>query len=245
MRPAPPAYLPAFAPSPILENAALRERFLDELGTCGEVSAAAATVGVPRTSLYRARRMLPDFAHGWAAVMRHRQPGGGRAPGTAATDRSWPASVRARFLDSLARTGAVPGAAAAAGKTIDVAYRLRAADPAFARDWDAAIERAVDAVEAVLFDRALNGFTRTVVQAGKIVTDVHEYSDALAIFLLRARRSGVYGTGKAVAADAGPVTPPVTREDLLARINAMLARDPSRAGTRAVDEAERDSPTEA
>lgn len=42
--------------------------FLERLGRTGSVRAAADAAGVPRSSLYKWRQALPDFAAEWAAA---------------------------------------------------------------------------------------------------------------------------------------------------------------------------------
>lgn len=48
-----------------------RIRFLDALAGHGNVRAAAASVGVSRETVYRARRRYADFAHCWDAALVH------------------------------------------------------------------------------------------------------------------------------------------------------------------------------
>jgi hypothetical protein len=62
-----------------------------------------------------------------------------------------------RFLDTLSVQGTVSHAAQAAGVSRNTAYRWRQEDHEFAAAWDEAHENAVDAVESVLYQSALNG----------------------------------------------------------------------------------------
>ncbi len=62
-----------------------------------------------------------------------------------------------RFIDALTVQGTVYHAAQAAGVSRWTAYRWRQDDLAFASLWDEAIENAVDAVENVIYQRALGG----------------------------------------------------------------------------------------
>ena len=64
-----------------------------------------------------------------------------------------------RFIDALTAQGTVYHAAQAAGISRQTAYRWRDEDLAFAEQWDEAIENAVDAVENVVYQRALGGDT--------------------------------------------------------------------------------------
>ena len=62
-----------------------------------------------------------------------------------------------RFIATLTAEGTVLHAAKAAGVSRWTAYRWRHEDLAFAELWDEAIENAVDAVENVVYHRALGG----------------------------------------------------------------------------------------
>src|ERR1043165_3784240 len=64
-----------------------------------------------------------------------------------------------RFIETLATQGTVSHAAQAAGVSRNTAYRWRQDDHEFACLWDEAHSTAVDAVESVLYQKALNGDT--------------------------------------------------------------------------------------
>jgi transposase-like protein len=64
-----------------------------------------------------------------------------------------------RFIETLAAQGTVSHAAQAAGVSRNTAYRWRIEDREFAACWDDAHEKAVDAVESVLYQKALSGDT--------------------------------------------------------------------------------------
>jgi hypothetical protein len=74
-------------------------------------------------------------------------------------------------------------------------YELRKRNPAFAKAWDEAEERAADALEAEAWRRAVVGVQEPIVSSGKVVRDddgqplaIRRYSDALMLALLKARR---------------------------------------------------------
>ncbi len=50
------------------------DRFLRHLRQGGSVRAAADAAGAPRSSLYKWRKTLPDFAAAWRAVPGRRRP---------------------------------------------------------------------------------------------------------------------------------------------------------------------------
>jgi hypothetical protein len=79
------------------------------------------------------------------------------------------------FLEALRNSPNVKAACRAADIARSLAYREKAADPAFGEAWDDAIADAVDDLEEAAFHRA-----RTE-------------SDTLAIFLLKSHRRDVYG----------------------------------------------------
>src|ERR1043165_1919221 len=64
-----------------------------------------------------------------------------------------------RFIETLATQGTVSHAAQAAGVSRNTAYRWRQDDHEFACLWDEAHSTAVDAVESVLYQKALSGDT--------------------------------------------------------------------------------------
>ena len=64
-----------------------------------------------------------------------------------------------RFIETLAAQGTVSHAAQAAGVSRNTAYRWREDDREFAACWDEAHEKAVDAVERSLYQKAVSGDT--------------------------------------------------------------------------------------
>jgi hypothetical protein len=64
-----------------------------------------------------------------------------------------------RFVAALSVQGTVSHAAQAAGVSRNTVYRWRIEDREFASRWDDAHEKAVDAVESVLYQKALGGDT--------------------------------------------------------------------------------------
>jgi hypothetical protein len=100
-----------------------------------------------------------------------------------------------RFLKALAETGIVSVAVEIAGTSRTRVYELRKRNPAFAKAWEEAEERAADALEAEAWRRAVVGVQEPLVSSGKVVRDddgqplaIRRYSDALMIALLKARR---------------------------------------------------------
>ena len=105
------------------------------------------------------------------------------------------------FLEALVDTVNVTLACRRAGIARRTAYDWREADAGFARKWDDAIDEGVDLLEAELHKRAFEGVERPVYYKGEQVGTWRFYSDALAMFLLKAHRPERYrGTATGTAA---------------------------------------------
>ncbi|MFA5990274.1 MAG: hypothetical protein WC803_11810 [Sphingomonas sp.] len=107
------------------------------------------------------------------------------------------ATRRKRFLARLSETANVSRSARDAGMSSSALYRHRALHAGFAKQWDDAIDAAMDELEDALIHRAKHGVERPVYFGGKQVGTVRNYSDALGMFLLKAKRPEVYNRLKA------------------------------------------------
>ena len=96
----------------------------------------------------------------------------------------WSAERQRLFLCTLAETGSVHLACAAARLSARSAYRLRARSPAFAAAWDVADQLAVGRLSALAFDRAIHGRIEQVWQEGMLVAEKRLPSDRLLMWLL-------------------------------------------------------------
>jgi hypothetical protein len=92
------------------------------------------------------------------------------------------------FIEELARSGNVLLSSRKAGVSRTTVYLARKDDPAFADNWDDAMDEAVDLLEAVARGRAVNGIDKPIYRGGVQVGTIREYSDTLLIFLLKAHR---------------------------------------------------------
>lgn len=72
------------------------------------------------------------------------------------------------------------------------AYEWRDEDPAFAAAWERAKAIGMDALEDEATRRAFEGFDRPIVHQGVITATMREYSDTLAIFLLKGGKPEKY-----------------------------------------------------
>lgn len=97
------------------------------------------------------------------------------------------------FLASLTLTPNVAEACRQAGITRKAAYDLRKSDPEFAKLWDEALEESTDELVGEAYRRAKDGTQKPVFYKGMEVGQIREYSDTLAIFLLKCHRRKVYG----------------------------------------------------
>ena len=99
---------------------------------------------------------------------------------------------RQAFLAELAKNGNVTLSARAAGITRDAAYKARNRSQKFAVQWDAALQSAMDLLEAEAWRRAAVGYDEPVHYRGERVDVVRKYSDTLLIFLLKGGRPERY-----------------------------------------------------
>ncbi|MEQ5788311.1 hypothetical protein J3454_10440 [Erythrobacter sp. NFXS35] len=110
--------------------------------------------------------------------MAKRDPAQNNAPNRsgAARDRNW----RTRFLDHLAESSNVTRSAEHAGVDVSRVYRLRRAQPDFARQWQAALSEGYSHLEMEVLRRLREGNFKT--------TDNEKFDFANAIRLLSAHR---------------------------------------------------------
>jgi hypothetical protein len=102
-----------------------------------------------------------------------------------------PARKLAAFLGHLAEGHTIAAACRYAGVARSTAYERRKTDREFAAAWAEAEDVGIGVLEAEARRRAVEGVAVPRTVAGQRV-DVTEYSDALLMFLLKAKRPGVY-----------------------------------------------------
>jgi len=153
-----------------MENAA----FLRHLRKTGNATAAARALGAPPCRFHRRRARHPDFAVRWdaALVVAHAALSG---DGTGATARHaaepqiWSIkggnrqlrrakaglvdhAARQNFLAALSATANVSLSAAAGRHAASTFYRLRHRNPAFAREWQLALEMGYERLKMSLME---------------------------------------------------------------------------------------------
>ena len=115
---------------------------------------------------------------------------------------------RKGFLEALAQTGNVTGSAQKVGVTRQAAYKARKGSKEFTKQWDEAIEEAMDAMELEVHRRAMNGVEEPVYYQGQVVGTVRKYSDNLLMFMTKAHRPEKYRDHHVVETSApggGPI----------------------------------------
>jgi hypothetical protein len=100
----------------------------------------------------------------------------------------WAKAWRPRFLAALSMTHCVQLSCRSAKVSRDTAYEHRKRDPEFAKQWDEAVEHAIDLLHARTFQRALEGDLEPVFFMGMPVGYTRKFSDKLQIEMLRAYR---------------------------------------------------------
>jgi hypothetical protein len=138
-----------------------------------------------------------------------------------ATKKSWSKAKEILFLTVLADTCNITRACKAAEVGVTSVYRRRKENAAFRASWLTAIAIAYQRLELVLLDRAFNGTEKVVRLAGGETRTMREYSDRLALALLKMHRDS--------ATEAEFEMPPEeideVRERLIRKLQRMKKRD--------------------
>jgi len=92
------------------------------------------------------------------------------------------------FFARLSETANVTKSSEAAGISRDRVYAMKGSDPAFKARFDEAYNVGYEKLQEECERRAFEGYDRAVYQGGSMVGIVREYSDALAMFLLKGQK---------------------------------------------------------
>lgn len=135
---------------------------------------------------------------------------------------------RLQFLASLRESPNVTVAARAVGLSRRRVYQVYEAEPDFREEWDEAMAEGVETLEAEAERRGFHGIDKPVTFQGMITDTFKEYSDTLAIFLLKAHKPDKYRDNtrmELTGAGGGPVKlDDATAANKLAAIfNSVLA----------------------
>lgn len=117
------------------------------------------------------------------------------------------------FCTALTETCNVGKACKAVDIARQTAYRWRDEIPAFAEAWDRAMRVGVSALEDEAHRRAFDGIDKPIVHQGVVMDTCKEYSDTLAIFLLKAHAPDKYRDNvrqEVVGPNGGPLQQRVT-----------------------------------
>ena len=140
----------------------------------------------------------------------------------------WPRATTQRFLEELAASCNVTGAAAAAGVSPSSAYRRRAADASFRADWGQALSAGYAQLEMMMLERALHGVEKTVVLKNGESQVMREYCDRTALTLLKMHRDSV----TAVEERVDDTEYQEACERILARLKRLRERDEAAVETK-------------
>lgn len=132
---------------------------------------------------------------------------------------------RAAFLKALEENGGnITAACKSARYPRQTAYEARERDPAFAKAWDEAMERGIDALEDEALRRAHNGTLKPVYYQGSKCGTVREFSDTLLIFMLKAKRPLKFRDNVAIEHSGKVDLGTLTDEELNAKIAERVAK---------------------
>lgn len=122
------------------------------------------------------------------------QPQPTPAPGRAPRHDGLTPERQEEFLTTLAATGCISHAAAAAGISRTALYRLRNSPDgaAFQARWKEALQDAVSELGDAAFSRALKGISEPVWYKGEQIGERVRYDNKLLMFLLRAHDPATY-----------------------------------------------------
>lgn len=105
----------------------------------------------------------------------------------------WTPEKQRDFIEHLADTGCVKEAAGRVGMSETSAYRLRRRSDAAAFDaaWEAALEKGLQRLTAMAFERAVNGTVKRIWYHGELVAEERVYSERLLLWLLSHGRAAL------------------------------------------------------
>ena len=137
----------------------------------------------------------------------------------------WTPERQRTFIGALADTGCVSRAAKAAGMASEGAYMLRRQPGAedFCRAWTQALDRGVQRLRDIAFERAIEGVPVPIFQYGRQVGERRQYNDRLLMFTLRHHDPEERTSG--IGARISPATRQALKAELETEIRAELAAE--------------------
>lgn len=147
--------------------------------------------------------------------------GGRRKRQVRRSHRSWTPAKERRFLEALATCCNVKLAAKTAKVGTSAAYVRRQKNAAFRAAWETALATGYAQLELMMLERALHGVEKVVVARDGTRTVMREYSDRVALALLRMHRD----TAKLVDEPVEEAEFEEAKERIIARLDRLRERD--------------------
>lgn len=140
----------------------------------------------------------------------------------------WTEKMADRFVEELADTCNVTLAAKAIRRSIGNIYKQRAQNATFRAAWDQALAIGYSRLEMMMLERALHGVEKKVVARDGTTTVMRQYSDRVALTLLRMHRESV-----AIADDATDQSEEYRAacERIMARLERLKERETGDGGS--------------
>lgn len=124
--------------------------------------------------------------------------GGKRVRKIERSPRSWTPAKQKMFLQALGESCNVKLAARKAGLSTSRAYARRSLDASFRQGWDEALATGYAQLEMMLLERALHGVEKKVTTRDGTTTVMRQYSDRVALALLRMHRENASHANQSV-----------------------------------------------
>ena len=145
----------------------------------------------------------------------------------------WTARMKNAFLDHLAATGSIAGAAAAIGVGPSSVYQLRRRDAAFAAAWREAVLLAYDVLETLVLGHVLSGRADRTIEGGLGPIDFDQ-----ALRLLARHRDALRGKPFSGGPRIAYATRAATDAAILKALDALERRKATAARNTGTDRAE-------
>ena len=135
--------------------------------------------------------------------------------------RSWTPAKERRFLEALATCCNVKLAAKMAKVGTSAAYVRRQKNATFRAAWETALATGYAQLELMMLERALHGVEKVIVARDGTRTVMREYSDRVALALLRMHRD----TARTADEPVDDAEYEEARERIMARLERLRDRD--------------------
>lgn len=138
----------------------------------------------------------------------------------------WTPEVQQRFLDELAVSASPAKAAAAAGRSMQSAYKLRAraGGAAFRDGWAAALTSCMLQVREQAVERAFHGYVEPIIKRGRKVGERQVFNNGMLLAMMRLYDAPAFHADRARAEAVTAAAVPLTPDELVAQFAAGLAQ---------------------